>query len=830
MRASLLLATLLAVAAGCGPNNGTAVLLTIDVGAGVADADLLRVNELVIDVSDAETFHKSVDLGRPLKRTERILYKSKAGGGTLRFDVAASDGTTTIAHGTTTATLVVGKTVAAEVMLGAGAFGDMGTGDGGVLTVSPPTPIIGTMRPLGFTATEPVTWAVMETGGGSIDAEGHYFSPATPGTFHVVATATADAARSATATVSVVPLKLAFIAGHLGGPGSADGVGAAARFAGPNDAKVYSNGGSFVLVADRQNHTIRQIDLGNGAVTTVAGTPGVPGNVNGTGSAARFNAPTELAVDAFNKVVFVADSGNKTIRKVALATGAVTTLPIGTATAVGGVAYDGNGHLFWSNPTDHTILQADATGMLTGSTFVGGAPNQPGEVDGSNSVSRFTAPATLAYDSTSSRVFIVESAGVRVMANASGYTVSTVSGLNSNWAGSAGFAIASSTIYGAGNNCIQSATVSGSAATSVVTLGGTCGTPGASATLFNGVHGLSVDFNGALYAADVNNDRIRKLSGGAITDVAGAPGLIGMMNGVAGATTFKAPLAIATDGTSAYIGETDSGDIRKVDLATASVTTLVPGAPAVKIPGGLVLAMGKLWAVDAGNHTLLSFDTGTGAMTVMAGVTGTIGHADGFAGNATLNAPTGLTSDGNGMLYIADTGNNLVRSYNLATTEVKTVAGTMVMGAMNGPAATATFNAPFDLVWAGGALYVADLNNNLIRKVDLAAATVSTLAGTGTAGDSDGAAGTATLRTPWRIASDGRSVFFSEGKTSSVIRRVDLATGDVSTFVGAVNKVGVQPGTLPASLNGPAGMALVPSGDMLVTDFNEGALLSIVTP
>jgi hypothetical protein len=323
---------------------------------------------------------------------------------------------------------------------------------------------------------------------------------------------------------------------------------------------------------------------------------------------------------------------------------------------------------------------------------------------------------------------------------------------------------------------------------------------------------------------------IRKIAGGTLGTVAGSAGSIGMTNGMGDAATFKAPLAVATDGTTAYVGETDSGDIRKVDLATATVSTLVPGAPAVKVPGGLALYMGKLWAVDAGNHTLISVDTGTGTMTVMAGTTGTAGHADGFATNATLSSPTGLTSDGKGTLYIADTGNNLVRSYNVGTTEVKTVAGSLTAGAGNGPATTATFNAPIDVAFAGGAVYVADLNNNLLRKIDLAAAMVSTAAGTGTPGDDDGPGATATLRTPWRIASDGHSLFFSESKTSSVIRRVDLATGALSPFVGAVNKIGVQPGTLPASMNGPAGMAFLPNGDMLVTDFNEGALLSLVSP
>src|SRR5262249_17871216 len=158
---------------------------------------------------DAEMFHRSVDLTRPLARTERILYKSKATGGTLRFAVAATDGHKTIAHGAATAMVVAGETEDADVSLDNGDFPDMG---GGGPMVTPASPMSGTLRPIAFRAPEPVTWAVMESGGGTIDAAGNYFSPAAPGSYHVVATATADGTRTATATVTVVPLKLTPIA------------------------------------------------------------------------------------------------------------------------------------------------------------------------------------------------------------------------------------------------------------------------------------------------------------------------------------------------------------------------------------------------------------------------------------------------------------------------------------------------------------------------------------------------------------------------------------------------------------------------------------------
>jgi hypothetical protein len=103
--------------------------------------------------------------------------------------------------------------------------------------------------------------------------------------------------------------------------GSADGLGAAAQFNFPNGLAVDAAGN--VYVADFVNETIRQITPA-GNVTTLAGTAGVTGNTDGTGSAARFNGPTGIAVDAAGNV-YVADTENHAVRKITLA-GVVTTL------------------------------------------------------------------------------------------------------------------------------------------------------------------------------------------------------------------------------------------------------------------------------------------------------------------------------------------------------------------------------------------------------------------------------------------------------------------------------------------------------------------------
>src|SRR5262249_40021863 len=111
------------------------------------------------------------------------------------------------------------------------------------------------------------------------------------------------------------------LAGLAGAAGSANGKGSAARFNGPRGLAV--DGAGNVYVADTENHTIRKITPG-GLVTTLAGSAGQSGSVNGTGSAARLNEPNGLAVDSATNI-YVADWYNSTIRKITRA-GAVTTL------------------------------------------------------------------------------------------------------------------------------------------------------------------------------------------------------------------------------------------------------------------------------------------------------------------------------------------------------------------------------------------------------------------------------------------------------------------------------------------------------------------------
>jgi hypothetical protein len=151
------------------------------------------------------------------------------------------------------------------------------------------------------------------------------------------------------------------VAGYAGYTGAVDGVGTAARFDYPYGI---TTDGADLYVADANNHTIRQIIVSSGMVTTFAGTASASGSTNGTGAGARFNHPEGITSDGI--YLYVADTGNNTIRKIVISTKVVTTLA-GVAGAVG--TADGTGTAARFNyptgiATDGTDLYVSDTNNL----------------------------------------------------------------------------------------------------------------------------------------------------------------------------------------------------------------------------------------------------------------------------------------------------------------------------------------------------------------------------------------------------------------------------------------------------------------------------------
>ncbi|HEX8954261.1 MAG TPA: hypothetical protein VF945_20545, partial [Polyangia bacterium] len=220
-----------------------------------------------------------------------------------------------------------------------------------------------------------------------------------------------------------------------------------------------------------------------------------------------------------------------------------------------------------------------------------------------------------------------------------------------------------------------------------------------------------------------------------------------------------------------------------------------------------------------GNRSIRAIDLATGAVTTLP-TNGAPG-----SGFARFNTPSGLASDGK-HLYVSDSADQVVVAVDLATNVVSAVAGSpRVAGANDGVGAKARFNAPQGLAADGkGALYVADTLNDAVRKIDLATGTVTTAAGVlGVTGYDDGAAAMAHFAQPGALAVDSVGDLFVGDTLNALVRRIDLAHGTVSTAVGVFGRAGVAPGPLPAQLGPTTAVALTPDAKLLVA--SENALL-----
>lgn len=204
-------------------------------------------------------------------------------------------------------------------------------------------------------------------------------------------------------------------------------------------------------------------------------------------------------------------------------------------------------------------------------------------------------------------------------------------------------------------------------------------------------------------------------------------------------------------------------------------------------------------------------------VSTVAGFAGAAGNTNGTGSAARFNEPHGVTADKNGNVYVADRLNNIIRKISPAGV-VSTFAGTGIIGATDGPALSATFNEPWAITCDTlGNFYVADTKNYKIRKID-AAGNVSTLAGTGVFGTSNGPAATARFGTPAGIAvsKDGQKIYVSDYNTHT-IRLIDA--GQVFTLAGTVFLSGAVDGSgTTASFNHPYGLCLNASGDLLIAD------------
>jgi len=271
--------------------------------------------------------------------------------------------------------------------------------------------------------------------------------------------------------------------------------------------------------------------------------------------------------------------------------------------------------------------------------------------------------------------------------------------------------------------------------------------------------GIALDASGNAYVADQGNNMIRKISAtGAVTTLAG---------------TLTA-------------GNTN------VSATTIGVAALFNG------PTGVALdAAGNVYVADFGNNLIRKIAT-TGVVTTLAG-SGKAGSANGTGTAATFSGPAGVAVDVAGNVYVADFTNNLIRKITSAGV-VTTLAGTVTPGKVNATGTAASFNGPRSVaVDAAGNVYVADANNNLIREIT-PAGVVTTLAGTGARGNVSGPAAASTFFYPSGVAVDATGNVYVADADNNLIRKI--SAGVVTSLAGSGYLI------LNGTFNGPTGVAV----------------------
>ncbi|HEY4300378.1 MAG TPA: FG-GAP-like repeat-containing protein [Candidatus Didemnitutus sp.] len=442
-----------------------------------------------------------------------------------------------------------------------------------------------------------------------------------------------------------------------------------------------------------------------------------------------------------------------------------------------GVVFDSVGNLYVSDAFVNIIRKITPDGTVT--TFAGTFGSY-GDADGTGTAATFALPGALGVDAADN-IYVADGGNGAVRKITPAGVVSTVATMNG---GPQGMTVApDGVVYFSDSLGIRKIATDG---TVIALAGGS--QPGyqdgtGTGALFSDATALALDGAGNVYVTDANNNAVRMVTpDGVVTTVAGGAG------------------AGSSDGTgsSAHFGFL-------VGIAVAQ-------------DGNLVVS-------DLGNGTLRQVTPG-GVVVTVAGSAGQFGLVDGAGTASRLSGPAGIVTKGSA-LYFADTTNNAIRYFSNGAVTTYT-SGIGAMGSADGPAAAARFNYPHAMaIDATGNIYVADSNNNTIRKIT-PAGQVSTLAGTpGVVGHADGVGAAASFNYPYCVAVDGAGIVYVGDASNDTIRRI-ATDGTVSTLAGSPGQSGNTNGTGSAARFQPIhGMVTDPAGNLYVA---SGSMIRMVTP
>ncbi len=307
-------------------------------------------------------------------------------------------------------------------------------------------------------------------------------------------------------------------------------------------------------------------------------------------------------------------------------------------------------------------------------------------------------------------------------------------------------------------------------------------------TAFNTVAGLAYDGSRYVYAVDSGNCVIRQVdtTTGVISTLAGSPGICSSFDGVGPAARFYYPEGIAYDG------------------------------------------HGNLFVADTGNYTIRQIVIYTQSVTTLAGQARVQGSADGVGPAAQFFVPYGVTADGHGNLFIADSGNQTVRQLVISTEQVTTLAGVaQTAGAINGTGSAARFYNLGGITNDGaGNIYVADCGNYAIRQVTADGGVVTTLAGAfGVTGSTNGVGTAARFLKPQQVAYDPTGYLYVADQSNFEVRQIEISTATVTTVAGVIGQSAIVTGPLPGDLESPFGVAISLGSPLFISDQTAEVIL-----
>lgn len=621
---------------------------------------------------------------------------------------------------------------------------------------------------------------------------------------------------------------------------------------------------------------VRKVDAA-GVITTVAGSGSPLGLGDGGPATSAGMTPVWVAVDGQGNL-FIADAGGKKIRKVnpsgIISTVAGGALNTGTGNGDGGpptnasftnvssVTVDAAGNVYIADPG------ADRVRKVTSGAAASPISATPSTLSFSVNAGAAAPPVqTVVIISPGATLTFTASASTTAGGNwlsvapASG-TVNTTLTISVNPAGLAAGAYNGTvtiTPSGAGNTPLTipvKLTVNAPASQGVIsTTAGNGLIPfsgeGLAATSASvGVSAIALDPSGNTYIADVVSNKVLKVStAGTITTFAGTGAFAFAGDGgpAARASVFN-PNGVAADGQgNVYIADSTNNRVRKVNASGTISTVAGTGSPTFSGDGGpaasaalqtpmalAVDASGNLYIADSANNRVRKVNA-AGAISTVAGGAILPGYSGdgGQAVGAGLFLPGGIAVDTSGNLFIADIGNNRIRKVS-AGGVITTVTGNGTKGFSGdgGPATAAQLNLfgahAGVAVDSAGNLYIADIANHRVRKVD-GAGVITTVAGNGIAGFSGdgGPAVNAGLNNPTDVAVDAAGNWYIADTTNHRVRKVTVSSGGAAPTIstsGIVNGASFQPGIAANSWATIQGANLAPLTDTWANSIVNGNL------